>query len=299
MIHNEKLTDRNYRENIPHMIENRPYSIHLTQVEADNPLVLYQHWHDEIEIFYLEQGEIEFIIEDSKYFVREGEAIIIPPNLLHMAIKKNMKPCSFYAFVFSPVLFTEAYTNAAYSRFVQPLKHNGMIYISQFRTGIDWQSNLLLLLTKLFCFYGRQDIDVWELELHGLLYQLWNLYYQNHIASFSLSSNYAKLYNKLYTSIQYIHQNYSNDITIQLLAEQSGLCIGTFCRYFKELTGLTPFSYLTRYRIRKSCEELINSRSKITQVASQCGFNNISHFNRAFLQHVKCKPSEYRKQNLN
>lgn len=291
----EEFKKNSYKENVTHTIDNRPYSIHQTHIAPSENLVLYPHWHDEIEIFYLEQGEIEFVIEDSHLCIHAGEAVLIPPNLLHMSTKTSKEECDFFAFLFSPVLFTESYTNAAYARFVQPLKHNGPIYVLKFSPNIDWQIEALLLLKKILCFYGRQVIDAWELELHGLLYQFWNLYYFNHMSSITLSSNYAKLYDKLKLSIEYIHQNFSYDMTIEMLAKQSGLCIGTFCRYFKELTGLTPFTYLNRHRIRKSCEALLNTRLKITQIANQCGFNNISHFNRSFLEHVKCKPSEYRR----
>lgn len=298
MINNAKFTSNNYKEIITHTIDNRPYSIHKTYVTASENLVLYQHWHEEIEIFYLEQGEIELVIEDNRLCLHEGEAVIIPPNLLHMATKTNKEACVFFAFVFSPILFTEAFANAAYARFVQPLKHNGLTYIFKFSPKVPWQHESLLLLKKILSFYERTDIDTWELELHGLLYQLWNLYYFNHMSTIALSSNYVKLYNKLNHSLSYIHKNFSYDITVELLAKQSGLCIGTFCRYFKELTGLTPFTYLNRYRIRKSCEALLNTKLKITEIANACGFNNISYFNRLFLQHVKCKPSEYRKQNM-
>lgn len=297
MIPFEKFTDNYYKENVRHMIDNRPYSIHRTHVADSNNLVLYQHWHDEIEIFYLEKGEIEFVIEDTRFSIHKGEAILIPPNLLHMATKTNKESCDFFAFVFSPVLFTESFTNAVYTRFVQPLKHNGLIYSFKFSPNISWQNQVLLLLKKFLRFYGRQDIEEWELELHGLLFQLWNLYYINHMASISLSSNYVKLYNKLKPSIEYIHENFSFDMSLHLLSKQSGLCIGTFCRYFKELTGLTPFTYLNRFRIRKSCEALLDTTLTITEIANMCGFNNISYFNRSFLEHVKCKPSEYRKQN--
>jgi AraC-like DNA-binding protein/mannose-6-phosphate isomerase-like protein (cupin superfamily) len=298
MINFIEFTNNEYKENITHTIDNRPYSIHQTHVPASNNLVLYQHWHEEIEIFYLEQGEIEMVIEDNRFCIHGGEAVLIPPNLLHMATKNNEEPCSFFAFVFSPVLFTESFTNSAYGRFVQPLKHNGLTYTCKFSPKVTWQYEVLRMLKKILGFYQRQDIEVWELELHGVLFQLWNLYYFNHMASVALSSSYVKLYDKLKLSIAYMHQNYSSDLTIQQLAKQSGLCIGTFCRYFKELTGLTPFTYLIRCRIRKSCEALLNTELKITQIANLCGFNNISHFNRSFLQHVKCKPSEYRKQNL-
>lgn len=88
MILDTNFTNSNYKEIIAHMIDSRPYSIHQTSIASSNNLVLYQHWHDEIEFFYLEQGEIEFIIEDKHFCIHEGDAVLIPPNLLHMAIKR-------------------------------------------------------------------------------------------------------------------------------------------------------------------------------------------------------------------
>lgn len=298
MLSNMKYTNNDNKEIITHEISNRPYSMHLTYVSYDIDLALYQHWHEEIEILYLEKGEIEFVVEEKRYTLKKGEAILIPPNLLHMATKEIGSECLFYAFVFNSVLFTESYINSEYARFIQPLKHNGLLYTFKFSSEIKWQNDFLALLKKIFRFRRQPNIDLWELDLHGLLYQLWNLYYINHMTTINFSNNYTNLYNKLKNSIAYIHKYYASDLTIQLLAEQSGLCVGTFCRYFKMLTGLTPFTYLNRHRIKISCEALSDTGMKITQIAVLCGFNNISHFNRSFLQYVKCTPTEYRKQNV-
>jgi AraC-like DNA-binding protein/mannose-6-phosphate isomerase-like protein (cupin superfamily) len=289
-------TDSKFKELVSHVISNRPYSLHRTFIPADCDLVLYQHLHDEIELFYLESGEVEFIIEDRCIPLKEGEAILIPPGLLHMALNPHNRNCCFYAFLFSTVLFSEAYSPSSYTRFIQPLKHNGALYVLSVSPVAGWQKRFLKLLLQILGFYNRQDIENWELELHGLLFQLWNLYYTNHMLSVDLSGTYQKLYDKLKNSLLYIQEKYSEDLTLEQLAGCSGLSKGAFCRYFKELTGTSPITYLVRLRIRKSCELLINSDLKITQVANQCGFYNISHYNRAFLQYMKCTPTEYRRQ---
>ena len=288
-------TDAKFKENVAHITFSRPYSIHYTEVPANTMLVLYQHWHEEIELLYVDQGELELVIEDTHLHLKAGEAVLIPQNLLHYALNTYNKKISFYAFLFSPVLFTEALSHASYARFVQPLKHNGSLYICHLIPDDSWQNEALLFLKKIISFYNRQDIDCWELDLHGVLYQLWNLYYNHHIRSIHLSSSYMRLYHKLQLSIQYIHEHYPSDLSLELLAKQSGLCKSTFCRYFKQLTGVSPFTYLVQHRIRQSCKALLNSDLKITEVAIQCGFYNISYFNRAFLQYMKCTPSEYRK----
>lgn len=294
-----RYTDSKLKENVTHVTLNRPYSIHHTHIPANTMLVLYQHWHEEIEFLYVDQGELELVIEDTHLHLRAGEAVLIPQNLLHYALNTYDKEISFYAFLFSPVLFTEAFSHASYARFVQPLTHHGSLYICQLVPRHQWQNEALILLKKIISFYNREDISSWELELHGLLYQLWNLYFNHHIRRIDLSNAYIKLHHKLKLSMQYIHDHIYSDLSLELLASQASLSKSTFCRYFKQLTGLSPFTYIVQQRIRKSCEALLNSESKITEIATQCGFYNISYFNRAFLQYMKCTPSEYRKQYQN
>lgn len=290
------FTYSDFKEKISHTIANRPYSLHKTDIQDNRHLILYQHWHDEIEFLYLDKGEMELIVEDKRFHMKAGEALLIPPNMLHMGLNIYNSKCCFTAFLFNPIVFTEAYANSQYNRYIHPLKCNGSLYTYHFTPNIGWHKELLLKLCQIQSFYGRKDIDSWELELHGLLYQLWNLYYNNFMLSINLSSSYNKLYNKLRPSIDFIHENYVSDLSLELLAEQSGVCEGTFCRYFKELTGKSAFTYIIHYRIKKSCELLINTDMKISHIAGLCGFNNISHFNRTFQQYMKCKPSEYRNQ---
>lgn len=89
----------------------------------------------------------------------------------------------------------------------------------------------------------------------------------------------------------FIDQN----ITLEELAEYAHLSEGQFCRSFKELTGMTPFRYLIRYRILQSCNQLLLTDKKVTEIALSCGFNNISYYNRAFFKIMRMTPTEYRK----
>ena len=90
-------------------------------------------------------------------------------------------------------------------------------------------------------------------------------------------------------------KNYHQNITLEELAEYAHLSEGQFCRSFKELTGMTPFRYLIRYRILQSCNQLLLTDKKVTEIALSCGFNNISYYNRAFFKIMRMTPTEYRK----
>ena len=91
-----------YLEKISHITEAKPYSLHKIVFSPENPQALYQHIHPEMEFFYLESGTLDFYIEDTKYSLCAGDAIFIPPNLLHYAICSSSERGVFRAIVFSP-----------------------------------------------------------------------------------------------------------------------------------------------------------------------------------------------------
>ena len=65
---------------------------------------------------------------------------------------------------------------------------------------------------------------------------------------------------------------------------------------FREMAGMGAAEYLNRLRIQKACEEIL-SGSSISGAAFDCGFRNLSNFNRQFRMMVGCTPREYRGRN--
>ncbi|MEC7004674.1 MAG: helix-turn-helix transcriptional regulator, partial [Bacteroidota bacterium] len=66
------------------------------------------------------------------------------------------------------------------------------------------------------------------------------------------------------------------------------------CRFFKENTGSSAFSFLREYRINKACQLLINTDQKISQICYSTGFNSVSTFNRIFKIVKGLSASEFR-----
>jgi AraC-like DNA-binding protein len=71
---------------------------------------------------------------------------------------------------------------------------------------------------------------------------------------------------------------------------------GQFNRFFKAMTRTTPIEYLNAYRIKRAGEYLAMSDKKISAIAMDVGFDNLSYFIKVFRQTMKCTPSEYRKE---
>ena len=95
--------------------------------------------------------------------------------------------------------------------------------------------------------------------------------------------------------IDYIQKHYDKEIALAELVECSGYSESHFCHRFKSVTGYTPFAYLNRLRVSKAAELLVISDVKITEIAVECGFENISYFNRVFRKEMGMTPGSYRR----
>lgn len=88
---------------------------------------------------------------------------------------------------------------------------------------------------------------------------------------------------------------YDKPLDLPGLAALSGYEVHYLCRKFKEMTGLTPATYLHRRRIRQALHLLSTTRERITAVALACGYDDVGYFNRRFKRQMGVSPGEWRR----
>jgi AraC-like DNA-binding protein len=84
-------------------------------------------------------------------------------------------------------------------------------------------------------------------------------------------------------------------ILIEEAAAIANMSVANFCRYFKNRTQKTYIQFLTEVRIGYACRMLIENKKSIQQIAYECGFNNLSNFNRAFKVMKEQQPTAFRR----
>lgn len=82
--------------------------------------------------------------------------------------------------------------------------------------------------------------------------------------------------------------------TLELMAEKSGLARTRFAHYCRKLTNLSPMEYLQRQRVERAKLLLAGSGQSITEIALNCGFASSAYFASVFRRHAHCSPREYR-----
>ncbi len=95
--------------------------------------------------------------------------------------------------------------------------------------------------------------------------------------------------------IQYMEEHYSEELTLDMIADSTYVSKSVCLRCFRQVIGTTPIRYLVQYRIEKAAERLTASDDKANEIAISCGFSDISYFSKCFRELKGLSPLEYRK----
>lgn len=87
-----------------------------------------------------------------------------------------------------------------------------------------------------------------------------------------------------------------NQLTLGNLAEAADMSPKYFCRFFSEMTGKTPIEYLNYYRIECAAEQLLYTDDLVTDIALNCGYNDLSYFVKTFKKYKSQTPNNSEKQ---
>jgi AraC-like DNA-binding protein len=97
---------------------------------------------------------------------------------------------------------------------------------------------------------------------------------------------------------EFIHEHQAEDISLSQVARAVNTSTFYFCKMFKKVTGINFTDYLSRVRIEKSKNLLLNPNLRVSEIAFEVGFQSLTHFNRVFKKILGQTPSDYRAQLL-
>lgn len=113
------------------------------------------------------------------------------------------------------------------------------------------------------------------------------------------SSSYAKVTveddsRRILKVKNFISKNYMDELRLPELASLAGMSSSAFSRFFKLHTGRNISEYIIDLRLGYAARMLVDTAKSISEMGFDCGFNNLSNFNRIFKKKKGCSPSEFR-----
>jgi AraC-like DNA-binding protein len=100
---------------------------------------------------------------------------------------------------------------------------------------------------------------------------------------------------RLCNVFEWITTNFEKEIRLSEAAQIAGMNENAFSRFFSQRTRKTFSEFIQELRLQKAAKLLVENDMTITQVCYECGYNNVSNFNRQFLNHYQMNPMSYRK----
>lgn len=249
------------------------------------------HGHDFYEINIVLKGKGIHQIENNRLAVKTGDVFVIPPMIAHAY--SDTENLDVYHIVLHKDFIkdnkTEPMGIPGYLQFMeiepflrQNFSNNMFLHLSP--------SQLNQLQTELLFIEDNKDFDTEEL-LPLKHHTVWKIIYWLSIQLYrqietAQNTGLNKYEYAVIQALEYIHQNYSEKITIELLCKKIFLSRSTFLRNFSYVCGCTPMQYLNNYRCNKCIELMGNSSLSKTEIAHACGFYDLSHMEKVLKKHT-------------
>ncbi|AIQ62471.1 hypothetical protein PSTEL_04470 [Paenibacillus stellifer] len=289
--------DHNKREVRHHGTTDFPcaaYSTTFTNEDGDD---IPWHWHDELELIYIIDGELKLQTPSSSFTLTKGEGVFINSGVLHYAVASPV--CTICSVLFHPDLISGNKESLYYTKYVGPLitdyeleslllhpdtsKPIAEWFTTSFEGLMNYQNNVM---EEGMEFTIREDLS-------RICLTIWKTSRKEAAkGSCSIDTSRSK------KMIAYIHANFAENISLTDIADAAAISTRECLRCFKHTIKTSPIQYLLHYRLSQAALMLKNDSVKnISEIAFQCGFNNASYFTKVFAHHFNLSPKDFRKRN--
>lgn len=248
------------------------------------------HWHTAAEIIMPIESGYQVNVNNQTFSLTENDVLFIPPGELHSLQAPPVGRRLIMIFDFS--LINSIWNlSSAVPAISQP------VLIT--KSNPELQDGAGEILKRIIQVYSDHSEPLRVALIYSYLIQFFSLIGKHHLrkeasGQNSRSTRQMEAFDKLNLALNYINNNYTENISIEDAANIAGFSKFHFSRLFSQFTGQSYCNYLNQRRVKAAESLLLNPRMSITDVALQAGFSSLSTFNRAFRAAKECTPSEYK-----
>lgn len=282
----------NRKEKIPYVDPGFPYNLTIALLDRNRQRFAPWHWHPAVELFYIEQGSLEYETPNKRMVYPKGYGGLINANVLHTCHSVSDGQTIQKLHIFDPSLLATPGSTIAH-QYILPITFDHQF--EQIPLDPRNEDHKKILDQIIDSFTIDTSAIGYEIELRNRLSTIWLEIYRlisNELEYTQQSNNDQRLKSMLIT----IHEQYNQPIDVATIAQSGSTSVRECYRLFNQFLHTSPMEYLRRYRIEKACQLLSGSDSDLTTIAYNCGFTSSAHFSRAFKDLMDQSPRQYRKQ---
>lgn len=253
------------------------------------------HWHKAAELFYIESGTLEYYTPGGKVTFPAGSGGMVNSNILHMtkAISTTEKTIQLLH-IFDVSLLAGEQGSRIEKKYITPVISAPQIEIIPLFRGNTAHEKILDCITNAFQISNHEF--GYEIKLREALSKIWMMLFAEIHLIISEGKKQNKSNDKLKLMMIYIHEHYTEKISVSELAAAAYLSERECFRVFHDCLHMTPVDYIKSYRLQKACQMLARGQESITSVSHSCGLGSSSYFGKVFREYAHCTPTEYRKK---
>ncbi|MCI9465211.1 MAG: AraC family transcriptional regulator [Lachnospiraceae bacterium] len=285
-------TDETLRETVQHGSDRYPFAYYPEDIWQFDFHRVEWHWHHELEFIFVAEGDALCLVGTDKIELSKGCGLFINSGILH---RFEAKSSVFVPnIVFSPTLLAPE-RSPAYEKYIAPIISASVPY-QILKPQITWQDCILQILLQIFALQEADEKN--ELRTICLLLQAWDILSSHLEVSSDLSNPHRLNYKqaRLQTMMQYIHDHYMEEITLEMIASSASISKSSALHIFQTGIHLAPVAYLIEYRLAQAAEQLYTTQKSITSIAEETGFTSAGYFCRKFREHYHMSPNTYRRK---
>lgn len=233
----------------------------------------HKHYHDTFELYFLEEGQCSYLIDDKLYDVEEGDLVLIPERVIHSVTYTDQHSrllINCRDSFFEPIPFPK-----------EPVYRNA-----------DISGEIHTLFQQIEQEFHRDD-PYSPLLLQGAMRRLLALLNRN-TNQYPIDREENRLIAVL---LREMNSGFSGTVTLTEAAKRHCVSPAHLSRTFKRETGMNFNEYLSLLRLKKA-EQLLRQEQQlsISEIALACGFNDSNYFSEKFHTANGCSPTAFRRQ---
>ncbi|MFD0589996.1 helix-turn-helix domain-containing protein [Paenibacillus sp. GCM10027627] len=265
------------------------FPIIMSQTEGVSPPFQRLHWHTALEINFIYSGSGYYLINGSRYDFRQGDIVLINSNDLHRAVESEALVMGILMFDPSYLALEQRYD----TELLGPFREMGVRFENVLDREHPELARMRGLLMEMREEYIRKEPH-YEAVVRAQLVRFLAYVNRYFAKDTDQKSNHTRGMEMIRAVLREMERRMEHPWTLKELSEAAHLSTSRFSTLFTQVVGTSPMDYLIQLRLSHAVDLIETTDRKIIDIAAECGFRNLSNFNRLFKQYIGKLPSELR-----
>ena len=265
------------RDSIP-LDKEFPFQISEVELNQANSRPGTWHWHSYFEITWVLEGKGNYFVNGQEYTMEKDDIIIFNNVEPHgwKLLGGNMK---LLVMIFSPEFVAEK-ISLFDAEYLKPFVERGSNFKNRVGREEKVNEEIRISIREIYQEWNERK-EGYPLMIKANVLRILTMLiraYQDETKSGEMLKEKKNAMKRLEQAFTYINDHYCEKITLEEVAASVYMSSNYFSSYFRRVANISFSDYVTRLRVNRAREMLRENGANVTEIAMECGFNNISIF---------------------